>query len=161
MTSTARGTPESVGSGHAGSLMTDVSRIPWVPFALEGTFFKPLHFDDDQGKATFLLKVPAGHATPSHKHLAAVEAYVVQGGFTYPGEGSVRAGDYTYEPGGCIHAPAPDGDEDLILFVVAQGGVQGVDDDGTLLGVIDNDVIRQFAKDGGICADAVGGDADW
>ncbi|MEO0997049.1 MAG: 2,4'-dihydroxyacetophenone dioxygenase family protein [Pseudomonadota bacterium] len=161
MSSIAEAATSSRSAGQAGSLMVNVDDIPWVPFALDGTFFKPLHFDDDQGKATFILKVPAGQVTPAHKHLAAVEAYVIQGGFTYPGEGSVRAGGYTYEPGGCIHAPAPDGDEDLILFVVAQGGVLGMSDDGEPLGVIDNDLMREFAQAGGIPSDKVGGNADW
>ena len=134
--------------GH-GSIMLDAAKIPWSPFPLKGTFFKLFHLDDDQGKATFLLKIPAGSVAEIHKHLAAVEAYVVQGGFSYPGEGSVRAGDYVYEPGGTIHEPASEGGDDLILFVVAQGPVQGVNPDGTLGGLIDNDLMYEFATNGG------------
>ncbi|WP_374764107.1 2,4'-dihydroxyacetophenone dioxygenase family protein [Yunchengibacter salinarum] len=132
------------------STMLGASKMPWVPFALEGTFFKPLHLDDDQGKATFMLKIPAGAAASSHKHLAAVEAYVVSGGFTYEGEGTVGPGDYVYEPGGIVHEPAAEGADDLILFVVAQGPVQGMDAHGTPLGVIDNDVIYDCALKGGV-----------
>ncbi|MCG8441303.1 MAG: 2,4'-dihydroxyacetophenone dioxygenase family protein [Caulobacterales bacterium] len=133
----------------AGSVMINTGPIPWSPFPLEGTFFKLLHLDDDQGKASFLLKVPAGEAAAVHKHLAAVEAFVVQGGFSYPGEGSVAVGDYVYEPGGMVHEPRAEGEEDLILFVVAQGPVQGVNEDGTPGGLIDNDLMYQFAVNGG------------
>jgi anti-sigma factor ChrR (cupin superfamily) len=129
--------------------MINVEALEWAPFALPGTFFKALHLDDDSGRATFLLKVPAGCRTDMHKHLAAVEAFVVQGGFSYPDEGSVRTGDYVFEPGGVAHEPAPDGEEDLILFVVAHGAVQGIEPDGSPGGVIDNDVIYALAREAG------------
>ncbi|MEM8752132.1 MAG: 2,4'-dihydroxyacetophenone dioxygenase family protein [Pseudomonadota bacterium] len=124
----------------------------WIPFALPGTFFKPLHLDDNAGRSTFLLKVPAGCPAPMHKHLAAVEAYVIQGKFGYEGEGIVAAGDYIFEPGGCVHEPIAGDDEDLILFVVAHGGIVGVNEDGSFGGVVDNDVHYECA--------AAGGDAD-
>jgi 2,4'-dihydroxyacetophenone dioxygenase len=128
-----------------GSIMITTESIPWIPFALEGTFFKPLHLDDDQGKATILLRVPAGAPAAIHKHLAAVEAYVVQGSFSYEGEGSVGPGDYVYEPGGMVHEPIADEGCDLILFVVSQGSIVGIQPDGTLAGIIDNDLIYELA----------------
>lgn len=140
--------PSTAAKGH-GSIMINTAGIPWSPFPLDGTFFKLLHLDDDQGKATFLLKIPVGCVAEVHKHLAAVEAFVVQGGFSYPGEGSVGAGDYVYEPGGMTHEPAAEGDEDLVLFVVAQGPVQGVNPDGSPGGIIDNDLMYRFATEGG------------
>ncbi len=130
------------------SQMTDVGALEWIPFPLAGTFFKPLHLADANGRATFLLKIPAGVKADPHKHLASVEAYIIQGGFTYPGEGSVRQGDYVCEPCGVVHEPGPDGDVDLIMFVVAHGPVQGVNPDQSLGGVIDNDLIYAFAKAG-------------
>ncbi|MEL7029608.1 MAG: 2,4'-dihydroxyacetophenone dioxygenase family protein [Pseudomonadota bacterium] len=136
-------------SDASASVMMDVSRIPWCEFALPGTFFKPLHLNDDAGAATFILRIPAGGAAEAHKHLAAVEAYVISGSFSYPDEGSVGPGDYVFEPGGIVHEPHADGGEDLILFVVAHGPVQGVNADGSPGGVIDNDVIYEFAKAGG------------
>ncbi|MEM1018904.1 MAG: 2,4'-dihydroxyacetophenone dioxygenase family protein [Pseudomonadota bacterium] len=140
---------ESKLSAHK-SKMIDVSALDWAPFALPGSFFKPLHLDDASGRATFLLKIPAGEAADAHKHLASVEAYVVQGSFSYPGEGSVKQGDYVWEPGGVIHQPQSDPDEDLILFVVSYGPVQGVEPDGSPGGVIDNDLIYAFAKEAGM-----------
>lgn len=131
------------------SQMTDVAGIEWIPFALPGTFFKPLHLDDASGRATFILKIPAGVTADAHKHLASVEAFVIQGSFGYPGEGQVRVGDYVWEPGGIVHAPTADEHEDLILFVVAHGPVQGVGADGSLGGVIDNDLIYHFAREAG------------
>ncbi len=131
------------------SKMINVDTLEWASFPLRGTFFKALHLDDDSGRATFLLKVPAGCKADMHKHLAAVEAFVVQGGFSYPGEGRVRAGDYVFEPGGVAHEPAPEGEQDLILFVVAHGAVQGVEPDGSPGGVIDNDLIYEFARKAG------------
>lgn len=126
--------------------MINVNDLEWIPFPLEGTTFKPLHLDDASGRATFLLRVPAGNYTDPHKHLASVEAYVVQGGFSYPSEGAVTAGDYVWEPGGVTHQPGAEGDDDLILFVVAHGPVQGINEDGELAGVIDNELIYEFAK---------------
>lgn len=132
------------------SKMLDVSALHWAPFALPGSFFKPLHLDDASGRATFLLKIPAGSAAEAHKHLASVEAYIIQGSFSYPGEGSVKEGDYVWEPGGVVHEPAADPDEDLIMFVVSHGPVQGVSADGSPGGVIDNDLIYAFARDAGM-----------
>ncbi|HEY1836374.1 MAG TPA: 2,4'-dihydroxyacetophenone dioxygenase family protein [Rhizomicrobium sp.] len=133
-----------------GSIMLNVNNIPWLPFPLEGTSFKPLHIDDDQGKATILLRVPAGQHAEVHRHLAAVEVYVVQGGFTYEGEGSVAAGDYVYEPGGMVHEPVADsGGDDLVMFVVSQGPIVGVNADGSPGGIIDNNLIYELARQGG------------
>lgn len=139
---------ESAKPKSHGSIMVNTEKIPWLPFPLKGTFFKPLHLDDEQGKATILLRVPAGQGAEMHRHLAAVEAYVVQGSFSYEGEGTVRTGDYVYEPGGMVHEPIASGPEDLILFVVSQGPVVGVGQDGGLLGIIDNDLIYDLAKAG-------------
>ena len=133
-----------------GSIMINTASIDWVPFPLKGTYFKPLHLDDDAGKATILLRVPVGEAAEIHKHLAAVEAYVVQGGFSYVGEGSVAQGDYIFEPGGMIHEPVAEGDVDLILFVVSHGAIAGLAPDGSVAGVIDNDLIYEFAKAGNV-----------
>lgn len=130
------------------SRMINVDTLDWIDFPMPGTTFKPLHLDDNAGRATFLLRVPAGGYTEPHRHLSSVEAYVVQGGFSYPGEGTVKAGDYVWEPGGVTHTPGSDGDEDLILFVVAHGPVVGVNADGSPGGVIDNDLIYEFAKAG-------------
>ncbi len=142
---TAPNTSETATTDHK-SEMISVAAIEWAPFALQGTFFKPLHLDDASGRATFILKIPNGSQSEVHKHLASVEAYVIQGGFTYPGEGTVKQGDYVWEPGGVVHEPASEGEDDLILFVVAHGPVQGVTADGSPGGVIDNDVIYAFAK---------------
>jgi quercetin dioxygenase-like cupin family protein len=131
------------------SQMTNVAKIEWAPFPLPGTYFKALHLDDASGRATFILKIPKGCKADPHKHLASVEAYVIEGGFSYPGEGSVSRGDYVWEPGGVVHEPAAEGDSDLILFVVAHGPVQGVNPDGSPGGVIDNDLIYDFAKAAG------------
>ena len=131
------------------SIMVDADSLPWVPFALEGTFFKLLHLNDDRGAATFILKIPKGCKADMHKHLATVEAYVLQGEFSYENEGYAKQGHYVLEPGGVVHEPIAEGNEDLILFVVAHGPVQGVEPDGTFGGVIDNDVIYQCAVDGG------------
>ncbi len=130
------------------SHMVNVNTLEWVNFPLPGTQFKLLHLDDNAGRASFLLRVPAGCYTDPHRHLASVEAYVIQGGFSYPGEGTVVAGDYVWEPGGVNHTPGAEGDEDLILFVVAHGPVQGVNEDGSPGGLIDNDLMYEFAKAG-------------
>ncbi|HEX9772128.1 MAG TPA: cupin domain-containing protein [Steroidobacteraceae bacterium] len=143
--------PQSVPTAHGKSylsVMVNADRIAWIPFVLPGTFWKPLYLDDDSGGATFLLKVPLGHSAAKHKHFAYVEAYVVQGGFSYPNEGAVAQGDYIREPGGAVHEPVSEGTEDLILFVVARSGIQGVNPDGSLGSVLDNDVLYECATSG-------------
>ncbi len=44
---------------------------------------------------------------------------------------------------------AAEGDSGLVMFVVAHGPVQGVDSAGQPGGVIDNDLIYEFAKSAG------------
>ncbi|MCC5857498.1 MAG: 2,4'-dihydroxyacetophenone dioxygenase family protein [Ectothiorhodospiraceae bacterium] len=131
---------------RAGGMMLDTEQLPWTPFALPGTYFKLLHLDDNHGKATLLLKVPDGVVTDIHRHLAAVEAFVVKGSFSYE-EGTVKTGGYVYEPGGVVHQPESHGE--LILFVVAYGPVMGYDEQGNPAGLIDNDLMYQLAADNG------------
>jgi 2,4'-dihydroxyacetophenone dioxygenase len=126
--------------------------IPWAPFPLPGTFFKLLRLDFYTGQQVFLLRVPAGLGTGLHRHLAAVEVYVLSGGFVYPGEGEMRTGSYVFEPGGCVHEPIADPGEDLVMLVFAQGPIQGVGADGSLLGTLDLDAIWNAAVEGGNAA---------
>ncbi len=136
----------AVEQGGRSSRMLDVGQLEWAPFAMPGTTFKLLNLDNSSGRATFLLRIPAGLKVDPHKHLGSVEAYVIQGSFSYSEEGSVHAGGYVWEPGGAVHQPIAEGDEDLVMFVVAHGPIQAVDPDGALGGVLDNDLFFELAR---------------
>lgn len=135
-----------------GSAIVRAHRIPWTRLAapgLPGLEFKLLHLDDDRGTATMLMKIDAAHQLDLHKHLAAVEVFVVSGSFHYE-NGEVFEGEYMFEAGGVKHAPGSR--NGAIIFVVAHGAVQTLDASGSVAATVDNDVLYELASANGAVA---------
>lgn len=111
--------------------------VDWARWAMPGAQFKLLHADPASGRFSLLIRFAAGVAAPAHRHIGAVEGYVLEGSFYYVDDPDVRfgAGCYLLEDDGAVHQPAsPEG---ATMFAVFHGAVEGLDDAGNVTGRID------------------------
>ena len=111
--------------------------LPWVWWAMKGSQFKLLSADRDSGHFTLLIKVAPGVTAPLHRHIGAVEAYVLEGSFHYSDDPTIRftAGCYLMEHAGAVHQPvSPDG---ALMLAHFHGPVEGLDEAGNVSGRID------------------------
>jgi hypothetical protein len=112
-------------------------QLPWLPWAMKGSYFKLLSADASSGRFTLMIKLEKGVAAPPHRHLGAVEGLVLEGGFHYQDDPSLRftAGSYLLEQSGAVHQPvSPEG---ALMFAVFHGPVEGLDEEGEITGRID------------------------
>lgn len=111
-------------------------QMEWLPWAMPGAHFKLLQADAATGRFTLMIKFEAGAAAPIHRHVGAVEGYMLEGGFHYRDapEHPFNAGCYLYENDGAVHQPvSPNGG---IMFAVFHGPVEGLDENGNVIGRI-------------------------
>jgi 2,4'-dihydroxyacetophenone dioxygenase len=71
----------------------------------------------------------------------------LDGGFGYE-HGAVFKGDFMCEAGGITHKPVT-GEEGVLMLGVMFGPLGGCDDDGNIVGVVDNDWHYEAAKANG------------
>lgn len=125
-------------SRSAGTLVACTpANLPWLPWAMHGAQFKLLSADPHSGRFTLLIRFEKGITAPLHRHIGAVEGYMLEGGFYYQDQPQLTfsAGDYLLENEGAIHQPvSPDG---AVMFAVFHGAVEGFDAEGQLTGRID------------------------
>lgn len=120
--------------------------LPWLPWVMEGTYFKLLNINPVNGGFTNLLKVDPDSEAPVHLHIAAIEAYMVDGEFGYDDDRGSK-GWYVYEEAGSLHKPdTPTG---MVIFAVNHGPLVGYNEDGTIAAVIDAKFMYDLAKAGG------------
>jgi 2,4'-dihydroxyacetophenone dioxygenase len=111
--------------------------LAWVPWAMQGSHFKLLHADPESGRFTLLIKFDKDVAAPLHRHIGAVEGYMLEGSFYYHDNPDIvfTPGSYLYENEGAVHRPiSPEGG---IMFAVFHGPIEGVDEAGNITGRID------------------------
>ncbi len=128
-------------SSHPAAIDTLFTCLPenmaWVEWAMPGAQFKLLHANAVTGHYTLLIRFEAGAAAPIHRHVGAVEGYMLEGGFHYRDEPERRfdAGSYLWESEGAVHQPiSPNGG---VMFAIFHGPVEGVDENGDVTGRID------------------------
>jgi quercetin dioxygenase-like cupin family protein len=110
--------------------------MQWVDWAMPGAQFKLLHADAASGRFALLIRFEAGAAAPIHRHIGAVEGYMLEGGFHYKDEPErpFNAGSYLWESEGAVHQPvSPDGG---VMFAIFHGAVEGLDAGGGITGRI-------------------------
>lgn len=113
------------------------AEMQWIPWGMRGGQFKLLSADPSSGRFTILIKIEKGVTARKHRHIKAVEAYVLEGGFHYLEEPDRRfmAGSYLLESDGTVHQPcSPEG---VVMLGVFHGPVEGLDDQGAVMGSID------------------------
>lgn len=122
---------------HATLLACNPQQLRWLPWAMEGAHFKLLSADSDSGRFALMIKLDKGVVVPPHRHVGAVEGFILDGGFHYADEPQIRftAGTYLLERGGAVHQPvSPEG---ALMFAVFHGPVEGLDAAGNTTGRID------------------------
>lgn len=103
---------------------------------MPGAQFKLLHADPATGRYTLLIRFEAGAEAPIHRHVGAVEGYMLEGGFHYKDEPDrpFNAGSYLWESEGAVHQPvSPNGG---VMFALFHGPIEGLDDAGNIIGRI-------------------------
>ncbi len=111
--------------------------LPWVPWALPGAEFKLLHADPESGRFSLMIRLAPGVVAPVHRHVGAVEGYMLSGGFYYHDEPErhFNAGSYLLERDGAVHQPVSE--HGALMFAVFHGAVEGLDAAGNLTGRVD------------------------
>ncbi|MEL6188655.1 MAG: 2,4'-dihydroxyacetophenone dioxygenase family protein [Myxococcota bacterium] len=115
----------------------DPNDLSWAPWGMEGTQFKLLSADPTSGRFTVLIKVDEGVAAPLHRHAKAVEVYILEGEFHYRDDPSVRFGQgvYLLENDGAVHEPVSL--PGCTMLATFHGPLEGINEDGEVLGTLD------------------------
>jgi 2,4'-dihydroxyacetophenone dioxygenase len=118
-------------STHEQTLLSvHTNELAWLPWAMDGAYFKLLHADPVSGRFGLLIKMDAGVVAPMHRHVGAVEGIVLEGGFHYLDNPEIRfeKGSYLLENDGAVHQPSsPQG---ALMFAVFHGAVEGLNRKG-------------------------------
>ncbi len=131
------------------SVFFNIDSIEWLPWVMEGTWFKLLNVDMKTGGYSMILKVDPDNEAPVHGHVGAVEGIILEGEFGYDDDrGSGMY--YVWEPAGAIHQP--DSPRGFTMFAVMHGPLMGYNDDGSIAAVVDGKMMYQMALDGGCAA---------
>jgi 2,4'-dihydroxyacetophenone dioxygenase len=110
--------------------LRDPETIPWVP-QVEGVFFRPLRICLKEGKWTNLLRISRRGTINLHRHLAAVEAWVIKGEWRYLERDWVaRPGTYVFEPPGDIHTLVNTGQEEMVTLFSIHGPIEYIGANG-------------------------------
>ena len=89
---------------------------------------KVLWTGSESGRWAILTKWKKGYKAPPHKHLAAVQVYMLSGRIKVRGA-VLEAGDFVYEPNGVLH-DATEALEDTEYILFGDGPVLFFDDNG-------------------------------
>lgn len=120
------------------AIFVSVADIPWSSFPGHEhcAQFKLLRIDPETLGHTMLFRYRSG--VGAHRHLGAVEILSFgPGRWSYVGEGTANAGDYTYEYAGATHVAVTEGDEWIESLIISRGPLQMIGDDGTPGFVVD------------------------
>jgi hypothetical protein len=123
--------------------------VPWTRLekpGLEAILYKILAFDENTGYMVLLNTFDPNSKFPPHKHLGAVDIFMLSGSFYYD-NGKVYANDFMREAGGNIHAPASD--EGALMLAIFHGPLQIIDDQGNGLMAVGIDDLYKMAEANG------------
>jgi 2,4'-dihydroxyacetophenone dioxygenase len=135
-----------LGSGGRGGSMRSISdsgisdavmsseAIPWVPQA-PGVAFKPLRLSPKAGTWANLLRVESAGRVSRHRHLGAVQAWVLAGSWRYlEHDWIAHPGDYVFEGPGDVHTLVVEPGAVMETLFVIDGPYEYVNDEGVVTG---------------------------
>jgi len=127
---------------HFASQPFDHSKIPWVPLG-PGESFKPLRFLGKNRGRALLLRLEPGTVVPRHRHLGEVHGFNLQGERELIESGEiVGPGGYVYEPPGNVDSWRAVGIEPVIVYIIAFGAMEYLDESGNVLRQDDPQALR-------------------
>ena len=115
--------------------LVSASSLPWVEQG-PGVFFKPLRLSPNAGTWANILHVERSGRVSRHRHLGAVQAWVLQGSWRYlEHEWVARPGDFVFEGAGDVHTLVVEPGEEMETLFVIDGPYEYLDEDGRVTGV--------------------------
>jgi len=126
---------------------------PWLPFApySELVMLKILAVDPARGRVVCLMRAPPGTELPPRRTTGSTLIYTLQGRWKY------REHDWVAGPGSVVSETSgdsltaqalPDGTDDVMVMVIAEGEQQLLDENGQVAGVENwRTALDRYAKD--------------
>jgi quercetin dioxygenase-like cupin family protein len=115
----------------------DVPAVPFTPYS-EDVKIKLLRADPVTGQMCVILSAPGGTGLGVHKHYGSVILYTIRGAWRYlEHDWIARAGDFVYEPAGSSHTFQVEAGETTEAFIIVEGALQFLDDEGNSLAIED------------------------
>lgn len=118
-------------------LCFDSSKSPWHPFTpySNDILLKMLHIDPVSGQVVMLIKAPAGSSLGVHDHFGTIHVYTIAGSWYYLEHDWVaKPGDFIYEVANSKHTFITKPGPDVELFVVLEGSLAFLDENGNQIG---------------------------
>lgn len=116
-------------------LLVEAERLPWVPQG-DGIEFKPLRLNLATGEWVNLLRVRRAGRVSRHRHLGAVEGFLLSGSWHYLEHDWVaRAGDFVFEAPGDVHTLEVLGEEEMVTLFSIHGPLEYLDEDDRVVSV--------------------------
>jgi 2,4'-dihydroxyacetophenone dioxygenase len=113
----------------------ETPEVPFTPYN-EDVKIKLLRVDPLRGQMCLVLSAPGGTGLGVHKHYGYVIVYTLRGAWRYLEHDWIsRAGDFVYETAGSTHTFVAD--EDTEAFIVLEGALEFLDEDGNRLAIED------------------------
>lgn len=123
------------------------AELEWVPWVIEGSFFKLLSVNERTGGFTCIVKVEPSNASPPHMHIGDAEGYIIDGDMGYGDGARGETGDYIREYAGVIHAP--DSKKGMTVLIVMHSPIVGYNPDGSIAAVVDARMMYDLARAAG------------
>jgi quercetin dioxygenase-like cupin family protein len=123
---------QQITDGATTDALTSAADLPWIEQG-PGVFFKPLRLSPIAGTWANLLRVEQAGRVSRHRHLGAVQAWVLRGSWRYlEHDWIARPGDYVFEGAGEVHTLVVEPGETMETLFVIDGPYEYLDDDGAV-----------------------------
>lgn len=129
-------------------LCIDGSKSPWHPFTpySNDVLLKLLRVDTVTGQVVMLIKAPGDCSLGMHDHFGTIHVYTLSGSWYYEEHRKdwiAKAGDFVYEVANSRHTFRTLPGEDMVAFVVFEGALAFLDDQGQCLGMETASTLQQ------------------
>lgn len=129
-------------------LCVDSNKSPWHPFTpySEEVMIKLLHVDAITGQVVMLLKAPGDCSLGVHDHYGTIHVYTISGSWYYEEHKQdwvAKAGDFIYEVANSKHTFRTLPGEDMVAFIIFEGSLAFLDENGQRVGLETARTIQQ------------------